>query len=290
MEKNTRPTINLLISECEIGNITKILNPDNTIEYAGFLPISSFVTSHFQKMGTNRIVNKKRVQYIIDKNLRKFKNEKKIHKFETITMIVRNDLEEQKKTPCFYICDGQHRISAAISLANEDLLSNYQIYIPFHVHVVNSEIESNEIMNIIQDVLPSDKRLFSSNENERNRLEEIIEEFRIIWPESFKSFDARICDEQGFETKNYRKEPERPHLSDGIVSDISKMFNMFYHNLSLRKTLLKFNAIIQKSSLENKEFAKIFKSNKCQFGYIRKDINQSIIEDIKNRFDECLNM
>ena len=30
---------------------------------------------------------------------------------------------------------------------------------------------------------------------------------------------------------------------------------------------------------------KVFKKNKCMFGYIRKDIDESIIEEIKESFD-----
>ena len=130
--------------------------------------------------------------------------------------------------------------------------------------------------------------MFSANQVERDQLDKVLAIFKFEYPEVFSQYDKHILNLINKKDKYY-KEPNRPYLSNGMISDfirnpevkINKLSdpNITGNDIKMINDKIKENLQMYKGTINHNLIENELKG--CYFGIIRKD-NKKLIEAINN--------
>lgn len=267
------PAEEILVSETTNNNLlyNKVID-----KYVGFMNINT-LNIQCEVMASNRIMNNNVIELRVKENKEEFKKSGKLLDFGTAILVVIREHKDDK----FYVADGQHRISTLYKLKEEEISDN--LWISVTVKMVNTEKEARDYLKLFQKQYPPDIRMFSENMNERNRKTDIINMFRVMYPNAFNIYDKRELSKiNDSSIENYRMEVERPNLSDGLICNLYRDINIFRNAKTISKQLI---TEINDRLIEILEIKddKIKKVDNCAFGLIRdKDIKT--IQKINEKF------
>tara|TARA_B110000444_G_scaffold257647_1_gene296567 strand:+ start:2182 stop:3003 length:822 start_codon:yes stop_codon:yes gene_type:complete len=239
-------------------------------KYIGYINLIDF-QHKFNPIGINRLVNNDVIAKRVNENENYYLVNGKYYDFGNAELIVIRELNDN----IFYIIDGQHRLKTMerlrISYPTRDLIIGVSIYVKDTVE------QAVEYLKHFQNQYPSDDRMFSANIQEREQLEKVLAIFRLIYPKVFLQYDTHIIKLINKKDKYY-KEPNRPYLSEGMISDfiknpelkINKLSdtNITADNIREINDKIKNNLNSYKGTINHKLIEEL---NGCYFGIIRKD-------------------
>jgi hypothetical protein len=264
------------ILKVSVDNKTLLHIPDLD-KYIGWIDLRDF-SFIFKTIGINRIINDDVVTKRVKENEDCYTATGKYYDFGNAElMIIR-----ENKDNVFYIIDGQHRISTMQNLKYK--YSDRKLIIGVSIYVKDTIDNAVDYLKHFQNQYPSDDRLFSANITEREQLEKVLGIFRYIYPKVFKLYDAHILKLIN-KTDKYYKEPNRPYLSDGIISDFIRNPDLQITKLSNSNITMDDIRLLNQKIKDNLHLVKsvnmslIESLDGCYFGLIRKDC-QKLLEAI----------
>ena len=250
-------------------------------KYVGFINLLNF-SFMFRPIGINRTINTDVINKRVKENEDSFLATGKYYDFGNAELVVIREYNDN----ILYIIDGQHRLSTMENL--KVLYPDRDLIIGVSIYVKDTVEETVKYLKHFQNQYPSDDRLFSANQTERNQLDKVLAIFKYEYPEVFQQYDKHILNLINKRDKYY-KEPNRPHLSNGMVSDfirnpevkINKLSdpNITGNDLRMINDKIKENLQMYKGTINHNYIENELKG--CYFGIIRKD-NKKLIEAINN--------
>ena len=250
-------------------------------KYVGFINLLNF-SFMFRPIGINRTINTDVINKRVKENEDSFLATGKYYDFGNAELVVIREYNDN----ILYIIDGQHRLSTMENL--KVLYPDRDLIIGVSIYVKDTVAEAATYLKHFQNQYPSDDRLFSANQTERNQLDKVLAIFKYEYSEVFQQYDKHILNLINKRDKYY-KEPNRPHLSNGMVSDfirnpevkINKLSdpNITGNDLRMINDKIKENLQMYKGTINHNYIENELKG--CYFGIIRKD-NKKLIEAINN--------
>lgn len=248
-------------------------------KYVGWINLISF-SFMFKPIGINRTINEDVINKRVKENEDSYLATQKYYDFGNAELVVIRECNDD----ILYIIDGQHRLGTMenlkIKYPDRDLIISVSIYVKDTIE------ETVKYLKHFQNQYPSDDRLFSANQEERNQLDKVLAIFKFEYPEVFSQYDKHILNLINKKDKYY-KEPNRPYLSNGMISDfirnpevkINKLSdpNITGNDLKIINDKIKANLQMYKGTINHNLIENELKG--CYFGIIRKD-NKKLIEAI----------
>jgi hypothetical protein len=250
-------------------------------KYVGWINLISF-SFMFKPIGINRTINEDVINKRVKENEDSYLATQKYYDFGNAELVVIRECNDN----ILYIIDGQHRLGTMenlkIKYPDRDLIISVSIYVKDTVE------ETVKYLKHFQNQYPSDDRLFSANQEERDQLDKVLAIFKFEYPEVFSQYDKHILNLINKKDKYY-KEPNRPYLSNGMISDFIRNPEVKINKLSdpnitgndikmindkIKENLQMYKGMINHNLIENE-------LKGCYFGIIRKD-NKKLIEAINN--------
>ena len=248
-------------------------------KYVGWINLISF-SFMFKPIGINRTINQDVINKRVKENEDSYLATQKYYDFGNAELVVIRECNDN----ILYIIDGQHRLGTMqnlkIKYPDRDLIISVSIYVKDTIE------ETVSYLKHFQNQYPSDNRLFSANQEERDQLDKVLALFRYEYPEVFKHYDKHILNLINKKDKYY-KEQNRPYLSNGMISDFIRNPEVKINKLSdpnitsddikminakIKENLKLYKGAINLNLIENE-------LQGCYFGIIRKD-NKKLIEAI----------
>jgi hypothetical protein len=248
-------------------------------KYVGWINLISF-SFMFKPIGINRTINEDVINKRVKENEDSYLATQKYYDFGNAELVVIREYNDN----ILYIIDGQHRLGTMqnlkIKYPDRDLIISVSIYVKDTVE------ETVKYLKHFQNQYPSDDRLFSANQGERDQLDKVLAIFKFEYPEVFSQYDKHILNLINKKDKYY-KEPNRPYLSNGMISDfirnpevkINKLSdpNITSDDIKIINAKIKENLQLYKGAINLNLIENELKG--CYFGIIRKD-NKKLIEVI----------
>ena len=244
-------------------------------KYIGWIDIKDF-SFIFKTIGINRIINEDVVTKRVRENEDIYIATGKYYDFGNAELMIIRENNDN----IFYIIDGQHRISTMQRLKLQ--YPERKLIIGVSIYVKDTIDNAVSYLKHFQNQYPSDDRLFSANIIEREQLEKVLGIFRYLYPNAFKAYDKHILKLINKEEKYY-KEPNKPHLSDGIISDFIRNDELKINKLNDITITMDDIRFLNSKIKNNLHFVKninvslIKNLDGCYFGIIRKDC-QKLLE------------
>jgi hypothetical protein len=250
-------------------------------KFIGFINLLNF-SFMFKPIGINRTINTDVINKRVKENEDSFSATEKYYDFGNAELVVIREYNDN----VLYIIDGQHRLSTMETL--KILYPDRDLFIGVSIYIKDTVAEAATYLKHFQNQYPSDDRLFSANQTERNQLDKVLALFKYEYPEIFLQYDKHILNLINKKDKYY-KEPNRPHLSNGMISDfirnpefkINKLSdpNITGNDIRIINNKIKENLQLYKGTINHNYIENELKG--CYFGIIRKD-NKKLIEAINN--------
>jgi len=248
-------------------------------KYVGWINLINF-SFMFKPIGINRTINEDVINKRVKENEDSYLATQKYYDFGNAELVVIREYNDN----ILYIIDGQHRLGTMqnlkIKYPDRDLIISVSIYVKDTVE------ETVKYLKHFQNQYPSDDRLFSANQAERDQLDKVLALFSYEYPEVFLQYDKHILNLISKKDKYY-KEPNRPYLSNGMISDfirnpevkINKLSdpNITSDDIKMINNKIKENLQMYKGTINHNLIENELKG--CYFGIIRKD-NKKLIEAI----------
>jgi hypothetical protein len=248
-------------------------------KFIGFINLLNF-SFMFKPIGINRTINTDVINKRIKENEDLFLATGKYYDFGNAELVVIREYNDN----VLYIIDGQHRLSTMEHL--KILYPDRDLFIGVSIYIKDTVAEAATYLKHFQNQYPSDDRLFSANQTERNQLDKVLALFKYEYPEIFLQYNKHILNLINKRDKYY-KEPNRPHLSNGMISDfirnpevkINKLSdpNITGNDIRIINNKIKENLQLYKGTINHNYIENELKG--CYFGIIRKD-NKKLIEAI----------
>ncbi len=248
-------------------------------KFIGFINLLNF-SFMFKPIGINRIINTDVINKRVKENEDSFLATGKYYDFGNAELVVIREYDDN----VLYIIDGQHRLSTMENL--KMLYPDRDLFIGVSIYIKDTVAEAATYLKHFQNQYPSDDRLFSANQTERNQLDKVLALFNYEYPEVFLQYNKHILNLINKKDKYY-KEPNRPHLSNGMISDfirnpevkINKLSdpNITGNDIRIINNKIKENLQLYKGTINHNYIENELKG--CYFGIIRKD-NKKLIEAI----------
>ena len=248
-------------------------------KFIGFINLLNF-SFMFKPIGINRIINTDVINKRVKENEDLFLATGKYYDFGNAELVVIREYDDN----VLYIIDGQHRLSTMENL--KMLYPDRDLFIGVSIYIKDTVAEAATYLKHFQNQYPSDDRLFSANQTERNQLDKVLALFKYEYPEVFLQYNKHILNLINKKDKYY-KEPNRPHLSNGMISDfirnpevkINKLSdpNITGNDIRIINNKIKENLQLYKGTINHNYIENELKG--CYFGIIRKD-NKKLIEAI----------
>jgi hypothetical protein len=262
------------ILKTSVTNRSLIHIPDLD-KYIGWLDLRDF-SFVFKTIGINRIINEDVVTKRVKENEDCYTATGKYYDFGNAELMIIRENNDN----IFYIIDGQHRISTMQRLKLQ--YPDRKLIIGISIYVKDTIDNAVSYLKHFQNQYPSDDRLFSANIIEREQLEKVLGIFRYLYPNTFKAYDKHILKLIN-KTDKYYKEPNKPHLSDGIISDFIRNPELKISKLNNPNITMDDIRSLNTKIKDNLHFVKsvnvglIETLDGCYFGLIRKDC-QKLLE------------
>lgn len=248
-------------------------------KYVGWINLINF-SFMFKPIGINRTINEDVINKRVKENEDSYLATQKYYDFGNAELVVIRECNDN----ILYIIDGQHRLGTMqnlkIKYPDRDLIISVSIYVKDTIE------ETVNYLKHFQNQYPSDDRLFSANQEERNQLDKVLAIFKYEYPEVFQQYNKHILNLINKKDKYY-KEPNRPYLSNGMISDfirnpevkINKLSdpNITGNDIKIINDKIKENLQMYKGTINHNLIENELKG--CYFGIIRKD-NKKLIEAI----------
>ena len=248
-------------------------------KYVGWINLINF-SFMFKPIGINRTINEDVINKRVKENEDSYLATQKYYDFGNAELVVIREYNDN----ILYIIDGQHRLGTMqnlkIKYPDRDLIISVSIYVKDTIE------ETVKYLKHFQNQYPSDDRLFSANQGERDQLDKVLAIFNYEYPEVFSQYNKHILNLISKKDKYY-KEPNRPYLSNGMISDfirnpevkINKLNdpNITSDNIKMINNKIKENLQMYKGTINHNLIENELKG--CYFGIIRKD-NKKLIEAI----------
>lgn len=269
MASNIENTLKISVENRQLIHIPEL------DKYIGFIDLTNF-TFIFKAIGINRMINNDVVSKRVIENEDCYIATGKYYDFGIAELMIIRENNDN----IFYIIDGQHRISTMEKLKYK--YPDRKLIIGVSIHVKNTLDDAVKYLKHFQNQYPSDDRLFSANIIEREQLEKVLGMFRYNYPNAFKSYDTHILKLIN-KTDKYYKEQNKPHLSDGIISDFIRKSELKINKLSDPNITVNDIQVINQKIKANLHLVKtvnmslIENLDGCYFGLIRKDCNKLLI-------------
>tara|TARA_B000000477_G_C6087028_1_gene225894 strand:+ start:841 stop:1680 length:840 start_codon:yes stop_codon:yes gene_type:complete len=248
-------------------------------KFIGFINLLNF-SFMFKPIGINRTINTDVINKRVKENEDSFLATGKYYDFGNAELVVIREYDDN----VLYIIDGQHRLSTMENL--KMLYPDRDLFIGVSIYIKDTVAEAATYLKHFQNQYPSDDRLFSANQTERNQLDKVLALFNYEYPEVFLQYNKHILNLINKKDKYY-KEPNRPHLSNGMISDfirnpevkINKLSdpNITGNDIRIINNKIKENLQLYKGTINHNYIENELKG--CYFGIIRKD-NKKLIEAI----------
>lgn len=250
-------------------------------KYVGWINLISF-SFMFKPIGINRTINEDVINKRVKENEDSYLATQKYYDFGNAELVVIREYNDN----ILYIIDGQHRLGTMqnlkIKYPDRDLIISVSIYVKDTIQ------ETVSYLKHFQNQYPSDDRLFSANQGERDQLDKVLAIFNYEYPEVFLQYNKHILNLISKKDKYY-KEPNRPYLSNGMISDfirnpevkINKLSdpNITSDDIKIINNKIKENLQMYKGTINHNLIENELKG--CYFGIIRKD-NKKLIEAINS--------
>ena len=140
-------------------------------KFIGFINLLNF-SFMFKPIGINRTINTDVINKRVKENEDSFSATGKYYDFGNAELVVIREYNNN----VLYIIDGQHRLSTMETL--KILYQDRDLFIGVSIYIKDTVAEAATYLKHFQNQYPSDDRLFSANQTERNQLDKVLALFK----------------------------------------------------------------------------------------------------------------